>query len=225
MSDYYAVNNSSYLEHHGILGQRWGIRRYQNADGSLTEAGRKKYGYNLDINDTSRKNVAKIRVGEARRRLDYAKIHNSSDVRKAELQGRLRSAKAVKATAKAYDQGARLAGKGETIQKTTNKAMLGLAGFAIGRRVVNRFLDTRLNVLKSEGRYTAGHQYVADMIKVGTFVALGTAATANSIHQANKANKIRTFYNQNRAGMGSIKRIGSDEYESRKKKANKEQRR
>lgn len=30
------------LYHHGIKGQRWGIRRYQNKDGSLTPAGRKR---------------------------------------------------------------------------------------------------------------------------------------------------------------------------------------
>ena len=32
------------LYHHGIKGQRWGIRRYQNPDGTLTEAGRARYG-------------------------------------------------------------------------------------------------------------------------------------------------------------------------------------
>lgn len=32
-----------YLAHHGIKGQRWGFRRFQNEDGTLTEAGRKRY--------------------------------------------------------------------------------------------------------------------------------------------------------------------------------------
>lgn len=31
------------LIHHGIKGQRWGIRRFQNEDGTLTEAGKKRY--------------------------------------------------------------------------------------------------------------------------------------------------------------------------------------
>lgn len=35
-------NNHSYLAHHGVLGQRWGFRRYRNADGSLTPAGKRK---------------------------------------------------------------------------------------------------------------------------------------------------------------------------------------
>lgn len=32
-----------YLAHHGILGMKWGIRRFRNYDGSLTNAGRKRY--------------------------------------------------------------------------------------------------------------------------------------------------------------------------------------
>lgn len=36
-------NQTDYLAHHGVLGMKWGVRRYQNYDGSLTAAGRKKY--------------------------------------------------------------------------------------------------------------------------------------------------------------------------------------
>lgn len=31
------------LAHHGIKGMRWGVRRYQNKDGSLTNAGKERY--------------------------------------------------------------------------------------------------------------------------------------------------------------------------------------
>lgn len=35
--------DDNYLKHHGILGMKWGIRRYQNPDGSLTSEGKVRY--------------------------------------------------------------------------------------------------------------------------------------------------------------------------------------
>ena len=61
------------LKHHGIKGQKWGVRRFQNADGSLTGAGRKRYG--VDGGGLKEKairvyNTAKEKVGKA---TDYYK--------------------------------------------------------------------------------------------------------------------------------------------------------
>lgn len=36
------------LQHHGVIGMKWGVRRYQNKDGSLTKAGKKRYDDNPD---------------------------------------------------------------------------------------------------------------------------------------------------------------------------------
>jgi hypothetical protein len=44
---YYSVHRSNELYHHGILGQKWGVRRYQNEDGTYTSEGaarRKRFG-------------------------------------------------------------------------------------------------------------------------------------------------------------------------------------
>ena len=43
------------LYHHGIKGQRWGVRRYQNPDGTLTTAGRARYGIDEQGHFTSDK--------------------------------------------------------------------------------------------------------------------------------------------------------------------------
>ena len=45
------------LIHYGILGMKWGVRRYQNKDGSLTSAGKKRYSDNDNIKEAPQKNT------------------------------------------------------------------------------------------------------------------------------------------------------------------------
>lgn len=42
------------LYHHGVIGMKWGVRRYQNKDGSLTPAGKKRYSDDNIENNKSR---------------------------------------------------------------------------------------------------------------------------------------------------------------------------
>lgn len=51
----------NYLEHHGVIGQKWGVRRYQNADGSLTEKGKKRLRkWDKYVEATRAKKITKV---------------------------------------------------------------------------------------------------------------------------------------------------------------------
>lgn len=78
--------NGDNLQHHGILGQRWGVRRYQNSDGSLTSEGRKHYGYKAARNNSS---VDKLTGRKAAR--DSAKEANKISEEDAKMLNKVTS--------------------------------------------------------------------------------------------------------------------------------------
>lgn len=67
------------LYHHGIKGQKWGVRRYQNSDGSLTKAGKDRYRkFNIkDIEDT----LHKVKISDINKNLEERKATIDSDTR------------------------------------------------------------------------------------------------------------------------------------------------
>lgn len=63
------------LYHHGIKGQKWGVRRFQNGDGSLKPAGEKRYGVGERVADYASRS-RKTKQTEAMRGVDMIDARN-----------------------------------------------------------------------------------------------------------------------------------------------------
>lgn len=78
MSDYRIIHSDE-LYHYGIPGMRWGVRRFQNKDGSLTNAGKKRYDVDIE-GAKSRVKEAKLNLKKANenynRQTAYGMIYN-----------------------------------------------------------------------------------------------------------------------------------------------------
>jgi len=75
--------NNVYLSHHGIKGQQWGVRRWQNRDGSLTPAGYDRYGVERKKEAVKKQSKAyKEAAREYNRTGDYQKYMKSKNALK-----------------------------------------------------------------------------------------------------------------------------------------------
>ena len=91
------------LHHYGIRGMRWGVRRFQNSDGTLTAAGKKRYNKELESYRADKKKLA-----EETRKFERVK-KNKEKVEKllADKQALIDQKRKLKAEKKAFKSGSK----------------------------------------------------------------------------------------------------------------------
>lgn len=229
---YYGVNNEQHLEHHGILGMKWGVRRYQNPDGSLTEAGKKKYGsVNYDAHGKFKTHKDFVNANKYAR-ADY--LQRKEKIREDRRSGKLTFRQGLQKTGAnmrnynaALDKNRVDAGGKEIVRDTAVNAakkaalatgvVLGAVAIQkIGVGTANRMLAKKQNVpvseLKTWYEYSVGKKEVAKYIAK----AVGTGAAIGAIQSTNKyANAYNRYNDQSKQVQN---RISNDQKKWKKQK-------
>jgi len=154
------------LQHYGILGQRWGIRRYQNKDGSLTTYGEKRY------NRDQRENAAKKKDN----RIDVSK----PDANRWVKEDLTRKKNVVDTSLELVKLGKNL--ERETTPKSTKKRMnlSKMTDQELRQKINRELLEKQYNDLfaKEESpKLSKGRQYAKDVLAIGGGVlAAGSSA-------------------------------------------------
>lgn len=123
----------NYLAHHGVKGQKWGVRRYQNEDGTLTPEGKRRYGKTFFERAFGNKKPKKESVDD--------KIKKMSDQELQAAINRLSNEKRYKELISSTKKKGFLAVLGEGLSKGTSKATSDLTS-QLGKSITNNIVKT-----------------------------------------------------------------------------------
>lgn len=162
------------LQHHGVKGMRWGIRRYQNTDGSLTAAGKKRRSLGQAVKDYKTNRVRKKNLEKARAaRIDKQK---EAAKRKIDLEkGKIPVKKMTDEELKARIARLELEKNCKEIERKTDD-------YSRGKRFVNKFLDSTVDKVADN----AMADVVAQALKVAAVKGINKAIGEEAVFTNNK---------------------------------------
>ena len=148
----------------GIKGMKWGVRRYQNKDGSLTEAGKKRYDRDVQENNAKKKDNRIVIDGPDPKRWakeDLSRVKNTVDG-SANLTKQLKSVNDLSPSAKKQTL---------DLKNMSDQEM---------RTKINRaLLEKQYNDMFAPVKVNKGREYVGKTLEaVGTVLTIGSSALA-----------------------------------------------
>lgn len=135
----YEIYKEGELYHWGIKGMRWGVRRFQNKDGSLTSAGKKRASLGEKIKAYRVRKKRKAALEKARATRIANKKAAEERAKKVE-KGRIKSKRMTE-----DELNARI--KRLELEKSYNDALKNSKQFTIGGRFVSKFKDSLVDKL------------------------------------------------------------------------------